>query len=90
MSTDQNPGRAQFRDDPLERRLRAGQGSDSDRLEALDRLCRSYWYPLYSYARRRGNSAPDAEDLVQGFFAKIMERTSKVCNRPVAGSGLFS
>jgi RNA polymerase sigma factor (sigma-70 family) len=43
-------------------------------LEALERLCRSYWYPLYSYARRTGHSPPDAEDLTQGFFVRLLEK----------------
>jgi RNA polymerase sigma factor (sigma-70 family) len=42
--------------------------------EALESLCRTYWYPLYSYARRTGHSPPDAEDLTQGFFARLLEK----------------
>ena len=42
--------------------------------EALARLCQSYWYPLYCFVRRQGQSPPDAEDLVQGFFAKVLEK----------------
>jgi DNA-directed RNA polymerase specialized sigma24 family protein len=42
--------------------------------EALEALCRTCWYPLYSYARRTGHSAPDAEDLTQGFFARLLEK----------------
>jgi len=42
--------------------------------EALESLCRTCWYPLYSYARRTGHSAPDAEDLTQGFFARLLEK----------------
>jgi RNA polymerase sigma-70 factor (ECF subfamily) len=42
--------------------------------EALASLCQSYWYPLYAYARRRGYSADDAQDLTQGFFAKLIEK----------------
>jgi RNA polymerase sigma-70 factor (ECF subfamily) len=40
----------------------------------LERLCRTYWYPLYAYTRRRGFGPHDAEDLVQGFFAQLIER----------------
>src|SRR6266498_2378332 len=39
---------------------------------ALARLCRDYWPPLYTFARRRGYSPPDAQDLVQGFFAYLL------------------
>ncbi len=41
---------------------------------ALDALCRAYWYPLYAYVRHRGFSKEDAEDLVQGFFARFLKR----------------
>ena len=40
---------------------------------ALVELCRDYWPPLYSFARRRGHSPHDAQDLVQGFFAFLIE-----------------
>ncbi|MGA3163475.1 MAG: sigma-70 family RNA polymerase sigma factor [Verrucomicrobiota bacterium] len=42
--------------------------------EALEGLCRAYWYPLYVYARRAGHSPADAEDLIQGFFARLLEK----------------
>jgi len=41
---------------------------------ALEELCRRYWLPLYAYARRRGHAEADAQDLVQGFFARILTR----------------
>lgn len=41
---------------------------------ALQTLCEAYWYPLYAWARRRGNTASDAEDLTQGFFAEFLEK----------------
>lgn len=40
---------------------------------ALEELCTAYWQPLYVYVRRRGHSAEDAEDLVQGFFCRLVE-----------------
>jgi DNA-directed RNA polymerase specialized sigma24 family protein len=40
---------------------------------ALAALCQIYWYPLYAFARRRGYSPPDAQDLTQGFFLDILE-----------------
>jgi RNA polymerase sigma-70 factor (ECF subfamily) len=40
---------------------------------ALAALCPIYWYPLYAFARRRGYSPPDAQDLTQGFFLDILE-----------------
>ena len=44
----------------------------SDR--ALEELCRTYWYPLYAYVRRRGHAKEDAEDLTQAFFARFLEK----------------
>lgn len=41
---------------------------------ALEQLCRTYWYPLYAYVRRQGHSREDAEDLTQGFFARLLEK----------------
>ena len=41
---------------------------------ALEELCRTYWFPLYSYVRRRAHSKEDAEDLTQGFFARFLEK----------------
>jgi DNA-directed RNA polymerase specialized sigma24 family protein len=40
---------------------------------ALERLCSSYWYPLYAFVRRSGHSPSDAEDLTQGFFERLLE-----------------
>ena len=40
---------------------------------ALTQLCRDYWPPLYSFVRRRGYSSADAQDLVQGFFAYLLQ-----------------
>ena len=49
--------------------------SDSqEKQKALSQLCESYWYPLYAYARRRGNSVTDAEDLTQAFFAHLLSQ----------------
>jgi RNA polymerase sigma factor (sigma-70 family) len=48
-------------------------GGDSTRAgAALERLCGAYWYPLYAFARRSGQGAQDAEDLVQSFFAACL------------------
>ena len=37
--------------------------------EALEKLCRTYWRPIYRFVRRQGAATEDAEDLTQGFFA---------------------
>ena len=41
---------------------------------ALAELCRTYWYPLYAFVRRKGNSPHDAQDLTQAFFARLLEK----------------
>ena len=52
-------------------------GADSaGALEALEKLCRTYWLPLYSYVRRRGYSSYDAQDLTQGFFVRLLRLRS--------------
>jgi RNA polymerase sigma-70 factor (ECF subfamily) len=50
-----------------------GQASQTRAREALEELCRAYWYPLYAFVRSRGYSATDAQDLTQAFFARIIE-----------------
>ena len=54
--------------------LAAGQSTDAQASEALEQLCRTYWYPLYAYVRREGSSAADAQDLTQEFFARLLEK----------------
>ena len=44
--------------------------------KALEKLCQTYWLPLYSYVRRRGYTQADAEDLTQGFFARLLRLDS--------------
>lgn len=51
--------------------LAAGRGESRP---ALEDLCRAYWYPLYAFVRRRGETHEQAADLVQGFFAELLER----------------
>ena len=45
-----------------------------DGSDALAQLCQTYWYPLYAFARRSGQCPTNAEDLTQGFFAKLLEK----------------
>jgi len=52
--------------------LRAGKSESDDARHALDKLNRSYWYPLYAYARRIGREHHDAMDLTQGFFTQLL------------------
>lgn len=52
----------------------AGRASSPDADDALATLCETYWYPLYAFARRRGQAAEDARDLVQEFFSRMLEK----------------
>jgi RNA polymerase sigma-70 factor (ECF subfamily) len=49
------------------------QVSQTRAREALEGLCRAYWYPLYAFVRSRGYSAVDAQDLTQTFFVRFIE-----------------
>jgi RNA polymerase sigma factor (sigma-70 family) len=53
--------------------MSAEGGDDTGARAALERLCQTYWFPLYVFVRRRGYSAPDAEDLTQEFFARLLK-----------------
>ncbi len=52
--------------------LTAGEGDSARATEALEKLCRTYWYPLYAGVRRRGYKPQDAQALTQGFFAALL------------------
>jgi RNA polymerase sigma-70 factor (ECF subfamily) len=65
--------------------LAAGQSGSVDAIEALEELCRAYWYPLYAYLRRRGYGEHDAKDLTQGFLTQLLERRSLETVRPDKG-----
>lgn len=54
--------------------LKAGQPDGTGHQQALETLCRTYWYPLYTYLRRSGYSTHKAEDYTQGFFATLLEK----------------
>src|SRR5215470_16508482 len=54
--------------------VHAGDSGSPEAASALERLCRSYWYPLYVFVRRKGHSHEDASDLTQAFFAKFLEK----------------
>lgn len=54
--------------------LSAGRKSSPQSDQALAELCQVYWYPLYTYARHRGYSREDAEDLVQSFFVTFLRK----------------
>jgi RNA polymerase sigma-70 factor (ECF subfamily) len=52
----------------------ARDGDAAQAREALATLCETYWYPLYAFIRRQGNSAQEAEDLTQEFFSRLLEK----------------
>jgi len=52
----------------------AAQGSSPAAEEALEKLCRTYWRPIYGFVRRQGVGPEEAKDLTQGFFALLLER----------------
>jgi DNA-directed RNA polymerase specialized sigma24 family protein len=52
--------------------LAAGGGDGRRRSEALEKLCRSYWEPLYAFVRRMGYDVHDAQDLTQSFFSHLL------------------
>jgi len=54
--------------------LAAGKRHTPQSDGALAELCQTYWFPLYAYVRHRGHSKPDAEDLTQTFFKRLLEK----------------
>src|SRR5512136_1255134 len=56
--------------------LAAGQGDTPQSAAALEKLCRTYWYPLYAFVRRQGYGHEDAQDLTQSFLLQLLERGS--------------
>ena len=50
----------------------AGQGNSAPAQQALETLCRAYWYPIYVYVRRKGHGPDEAQDLTQEFFAQLI------------------
>ncbi len=54
--------------------LATDQVDEGEVSQALARLCRTYWYPLYAHVRRRGYGPEDAQDLTQEFFARLLAK----------------
>jgi RNA polymerase sigma-70 factor (ECF subfamily) len=53
--------------------------------QALEELCRGYWYPLYAYVRGRGHTREKAQDLTQEFFARLLEKNWLMTIEPEGG-----
>jgi DNA-directed RNA polymerase specialized sigma24 family protein len=54
--------------------LNAARPDSEEALAALAELCRTYWFPLYAYARRHGFDLHNAQDLTQDFFGRLIEK----------------
>lgn len=52
------------------------QGESPAAQEALEKLCRTYWRPIFAFLRRQGIPPEEAEDITQGFFAELLQRRS--------------
>jgi RNA polymerase sigma factor (sigma-70 family) len=65
--------------------LSARDGDSTEAREALSALCETYWYPLYAFVRRKGHDADAAQDLVQGFFTRLLEKDYLAAVKPEKG-----
>jgi RNA polymerase sigma factor (sigma-70 family) len=68
------PGGARFATTNWSMIVQAGAEESQATRAALSVLCQIYWYPLYAFCRRRGAGRHEAQDLVQGFFAQLLEK----------------
>ena len=73
MSTASEPSSSIFPATPWSQLMRL-RSDDAGARDALSRVCKLYWFPVYAYIRGRGNAAHDAEDLTQGFFLQLLRR----------------
>jgi RNA polymerase sigma-70 factor (ECF subfamily) len=65
--------------------LRAGELDAGIAHAALEDLCQGYWYPIYSFVRRRGSSPEDAQDLTQEFFSRLLANGGLATVHPAKG-----
>jgi RNA polymerase sigma-70 factor (ECF subfamily) len=61
------------------------QGGSPQASQALERLCGAYWPPLYAFVRRRGYPPEEAQDLTQGFFARLLQKNDLAQVKPGLG-----
>ena len=64
---------------------RAGGISSPEACEALELLCRAYWFPIYTFIRRHGADAEAARDLTQTYFARLLEKDLLLAADPQKG-----
>jgi RNA polymerase sigma factor (sigma-70 family) len=74
MNPDGNPATESFPTTHWSLIKKAGAPASSQARAALEELCSVYWYPLYAFIRRKGNSPDRALDLTQDFFARLLEK----------------
>jgi len=74
--TTAEPGGGQFAVTHWSVVLAAGRSDSTHARSALEKLCRTYWQPIYAFVRRQGHSPHDAQDLTQEFFARLLEKKS--------------
>ena len=65
--------------------MTAGSPESPGYREALETLCRTYWFPLYAYLRHHGHNANEAEEYTQAFFARMLEKDFLEKVRPEPG-----
>jgi RNA polymerase sigma-70 factor (ECF subfamily) len=65
--------------------LRARRQDTARAMEALSRLCQTYWYPLYAYVRLRGHSPEEARELTQEFFSRLLQNKTLAYMRKDCG-----
>lgn len=66
-------------------RLAADPAERTRAADALEYLCRTYWYPLYAYVRRCGTDPDEAQDLTQEFFSRLLQRNDFALADPSKG-----
>jgi RNA polymerase sigma-70 factor (ECF subfamily) len=54
--------------------LKTRKPDSPEAVSALETLCETYWFPVYSFIRRKGKSSDDARDLTQAFFTRVLEK----------------
>jgi RNA polymerase sigma factor (sigma-70 family) len=70
------PGTARFALTHWSVIIAAGRMDSADTREALEKLCRTYWLPIYAFVRRQGHSPHDSQDLTQGFFERLLGKNA--------------
>jgi RNA polymerase sigma-70 factor (ECF subfamily) len=79
------PARAQFPSTHWSRVAEAADLESPGTKDALTTLCKSYWYPLFVFVRSQGHKAEEASDLVQQYFARLLEGRVLAAADPAKG-----